>query len=65
MRGAARGRALGFPTANVVPEGELVPKLGIYAARARLLDGPRAGAAPQAALSIGSNPTFDAGTGPR
>ncbi len=33
VRGAARGRALGFPTANVLPEGELVPKLGIYAAR--------------------------------
>ena len=40
VRGAARGRALGFPTANVVPEGELVPKLGIYAARTTLLDGP-------------------------
>ena len=28
VRGAGRGRALGFPTANVVPEGELRPKLG-------------------------------------
>ena len=42
-RGAGRGRGLGFPTANVAPEGELRPKLGIYAARARVLDGPLAG----------------------
>jgi riboflavin kinase / FMN adenylyltransferase len=61
VRGAARGRALGFPTANVVPEGELVPKLGIYAAWTRLLDGPMTGAVHQTALSIGRNPTF---TGP-
>jgi len=61
VRGAARGRTLGFPTANVVPEGELVPKLGIYAARTRLLEGPGAGAVHKTALSIGRNPTF---TGP-
>jgi riboflavin kinase/FMN adenylyltransferase len=61
VRGAARGRALGFPTANIVPEGELLPKLGIYAARTRLLDGPDAGAVHQTALSIGRNVTF---TGP-
>jgi riboflavin kinase/FMN adenylyltransferase len=61
VRGAARGRTLGFPTANVVPEGELLPKLGIYAARTRLLDGPAAGAVHQTALSIGRNTTF---TGP-
>jgi riboflavin kinase/FMN adenylyltransferase len=57
-RGAARGRQLGFPTANLVPEGELVPKLGIYAARALLLEGPRAGEAHAVALSVGRNPTF-------
>ena len=60
-RGAGRGRGLGFPTANVVTEGELRPKLGIYAARARVLDGPDAGATRVAALSIGTNPTFVAG----
>jgi len=62
-RGAARGRQLGFPTANLVPEGELVPKLGIYAARARLLEGPRAGEEHAVALSIGRNPTFAGQTG--
>jgi riboflavin kinase/FMN adenylyltransferase len=36
VRGAARGRTLGFPTANLAPETELAPRLGIYAARARV-----------------------------
>lgn len=58
VRGAARGKALGFPTANVVPEGELLPKLGIYAARATILDGPLAGTTRSAALSVGKNTTF-------
>jgi len=58
VRGAARGKALGFPTANLAPEGELRPKVGIYAARTRLLEGPQAGTAYRTALSIGRNPTF-------
>ncbi|HZL18731.1 MAG TPA: bifunctional riboflavin kinase/FAD synthetase [Polyangia bacterium] len=57
-RGAARGRQLGFPTANLIPERELTPKVGIYAARARLLEGPRAGEDHTVALSVGRNPTF-------
>jgi riboflavin kinase/FMN adenylyltransferase len=66
VRGAARGQALGFPTANLAPEGELVPKIGIYAARTRILQGPRAGTVHQTALSIGRNPTFagDGGAAP-
>jgi len=60
-RGAGRGRGLGFPTANVVPDAQLRPKLGIYAARARVLDGPLAGTTRAAALSIGTNPTFSGG----
>jgi riboflavin kinase/FMN adenylyltransferase len=60
MRGAGRGRTIGFPTANLRPEAELVPKAGIYAARARVLDGSGApeGDAWRCALSIGTNPTF-------
>jgi riboflavin kinase/FMN adenylyltransferase len=57
-RGAGRGRGLGFPTANVVPEGELRPKLGIYAAHTLILDGTRAGTRHVAALSVGTNPQF-------
>jgi len=41
-RGAGRGRGLGIPTANIAPEGELWPRLGIYAGRATLLDEPGA-----------------------
>jgi riboflavin kinase/FMN adenylyltransferase len=63
-RGAGRGRGLGFPTANIVPEAELGLALGIYAARARVLDGPASGQIRPAALSVGQNPTFTgAGTG--
>ena len=59
VRGAGRGRGLGIPTANVLPEGELVPRLGIYTARACVLDQAGAVASThRAALSIGSNPTF-------
>jgi riboflavin kinase / FMN adenylyltransferase len=58
VRGAARGKALGFPTANLAPEGELTPRVGIYAARTRILEGPQAGSVHQTALSVGRNPTF-------
>jgi riboflavin kinase/FMN adenylyltransferase len=60
VRGAGRGRALGIPTANVQPEGELLPRTGIYAARAFRLDvpAPEPVALGPAALSVGTNPTF-------
>ncbi|HXJ23676.1 MAG TPA: bifunctional riboflavin kinase/FAD synthetase [Polyangia bacterium] len=61
VRGAARGRSLGFPTANLACETELGPRLGIYAARVRLVDGPDDATAHLAAVSVGRNPTF---TGP-
>jgi riboflavin kinase/FMN adenylyltransferase len=53
VHGARRGRALGFPTANIAARNELLPLPGIYAA---WLD---AGGAPlPAAVSVGHNPTF-------
>jgi riboflavin kinase/FMN adenylyltransferase len=53
VHGDQRGRTLGFPTANIVPDEQLVcPGFGIYAA---LADG-----AP-AAVSIGVRPTFGEG----
>jgi len=64
VRGAARGRSLGFPTANLAPETELAPKLGIYAARARLADGPGDATAHVAAVSVGRNPTFEGPAAP-
>jgi riboflavin kinase / FMN adenylyltransferase len=48
--GDQRGRALGFPTANLeLPPDLLVPQLGIYAGAAL---------GRQAAISIGTNPTY-------
>jgi riboflavin kinase / FMN adenylyltransferase len=53
--GDRRGRQLGFPTANIVPDEALVcPGHGVYAARA---DGTCA------AVSVGVRPTFGTGRG--
>ena len=52
VRGAQRGRAIGFPTANVAT-GQLLPGAGIYAGRARV-----DGFLHRAAISVGTNPTF-------
>jgi riboflavin kinase/FMN adenylyltransferase len=38
VRGDERGRTLGFPTANVEPENEVVPAAGVYAGHLHLLD---------------------------
>jgi riboflavin kinase/FMN adenylyltransferase len=58
--GAARGRELGFPTANLLlPREACIPSDGIYAGFAHVSDrsiGPRA-----AMIYIGSSPTFENG----
>jgi riboflavin kinase/FMN adenylyltransferase len=55
VQGDRRGRTLGFPTANLVPDDALVcPGHGVYAAYAD--GGP-------AAVSVGVRPTFDTGRG--
>ena len=38
VRGDERGRTLGFPTANLDPESEVLPAPGVYAGTLRLLD---------------------------
>ena len=55
VHGLGRGRALGFPTANIAPPGggKLLPKEGIYAVRASLRDEIRDGL-----LHLGPRPTF-------
>ena len=58
--GDHRGRELGFPTANLRPGPRAaVPADGIYAGRVVLLDGPAPGLLGLAAVSVGTNPTFD------
>lgn len=52
--GAGRGAGLGYPTANIEPEKELMPPPGIYAAFVEV-DGDRY----PGALNIGAKPTFD------
>jgi riboflavin kinase/FMN adenylyltransferase len=53
VRGDGRGRTLGFPTANIVPDEKLVcPGHGVYAARADEA---------LAAVNVGVRPTFGTG----
>ena len=57
--GDKRGRTLGFPTANLVPDARLVvPDHGIYACRAQV-DGQTL----VAAVNVGVRPTFKTGRG--
>jgi riboflavin kinase/FMN adenylyltransferase len=53
MRGAGRGRTLGFPTANLDPERPLLVPIGVYACRAEF-DGQLW----PAVVNIGVRPTF-------
>jgi len=55
VHGDRRGRTLGFPTANLVPDDELVcPGHGVYAAFANGVP---------AAVNVGVRPTFESGRG--
>jgi riboflavin kinase/FMN adenylyltransferase len=38
VRGVGRGRKLGWPTANIRTEAELLPAVGVYAVRARIVE---------------------------
>src|SRR4051812_28212869 len=62
VRGDRRGRALGYPTANVEsPAYTAIPADGVYAGHLVLRD-PRSGASKErypAAISVGTNPTFE------
>jgi riboflavin kinase/FMN adenylyltransferase len=63
VRGDQRGRALGFPTANLeTAEYTAIPADGVYAGWLASLDadGHEAGRGRwPAAISVGTNPTFD------
>jgi riboflavin kinase/FMN adenylyltransferase len=62
VEGERRGRTLGFPTANLAPENELVPGNGVYATRVRIFAGDRPeGASLPAVTNIGTRPTFEPG----
>ena len=61
VKGMQRGRGLGFPTANLAPENEVVPAPGVYVCRLRFVDGSEAKAetALRAVTNVGYRPTFD------
>ncbi|MEX1095865.1 MAG: bifunctional riboflavin kinase/FAD synthetase [Planctomycetales bacterium] len=56
VAGAGRGRALGFPTANLAGIETLLPADGVYAGLARV-----GGESHPAAVHVGANPTFGEG----
>ena len=55
--GDQRGRDLGYPTANLAFDEQLIPRYGVYATWVDVLDGPHQGRYPGVA-SIGERPTF-------
>ncbi len=57
VHGEHRGRSIGFPTCNLAEITTLIPKDGVYAARALANDVWHA-----AAVNIGTNPTFGVDT---
>ena len=56
-RGEARGRTIGFPTANVEETVELVPKNGVYAVVVDRLDESGARALGRGVMNVGVRPT--------
>ncbi|OWJ76343.1 bifunctional riboflavin kinase/FAD synthetase [Haematobacter genomosp. 1] len=61
LHGDARGRELGFPTANMSIAAIHPPRFGVYAVKVRVLSGPHAGDYGGAA-SIGTRPMFGENT---
>ena len=56
VHGEKRGKLLGFPTANIATDKELIPADGVYAVKVRIADTLYDGA-----CNIGDNPTFHGG----
>lgn len=60
VSGDQRGREIGFPTANLDVEAVQLPKDGVYAVMARVLDEPGAPLL-HGVANLGDRPTFEAG----
>lgn len=57
VKGAGRGaKLLGYPTANINTNNELLPRSGVYAVKAKV-----SGQVHNGVANIGNNPTFDPG----
>jgi riboflavin kinase/FMN adenylyltransferase len=63
--GDHRGRELGFPTANLIAENEVLPANGVYAGEVVFLDDgePARGTRIAAVSNVGHRPTFEDGRG--
>ncbi len=61
VQGMRRGRQLGFPTANLANENEIMPGTGVYVCDVRFLDDgtPGRGQVLPAVTNVGHRPTFD------
>jgi riboflavin kinase/FMN adenylyltransferase len=61
VKGDERGRAIGFPTANVDAENEVLPAAGVYAGFLTLIDDgdPAVGTRLPVVTNVGVRPTFD------
>jgi len=61
VEGHRRGQGIGFPTANLDPENEILPAAGVYAGHLRFLDegSPPEGREYLAVTNVGVRPTFD------
>ncbi|MEM9059372.1 MAG: bifunctional riboflavin kinase/FAD synthetase [Pseudomonadota bacterium] len=57
VQGDQRGRDLGYPTANLAYDGQLIPKYGVYATWVDVFEGPHVGRFSGVA-SLGERPTF-------
>lgn len=56
--GDQRGRTLGFPTANLAPETEILPAPGVYSGHLRRVGEGRGGRLWPAVTNVGYRPTF-------
>ena len=56
-KGDQRGRTIGFATANMALNDYVLPKFGVYAVRAEILDGAHAGAVLNGVANLGLRPT--------
>lgn len=60
VHGDHRGRRIGYPTANLAPDSSgMIPGDGVYAGWLTPEAGPERGNRLPAAISVGTNPTFD------
>lgn len=60
VHGDARGRELGFPTANMSQQADgMIPADGVYAGWLSVVEGNRVMQKMPAAISVGTNPTFN------